>query len=463
MLSQSKIRRFTKEIARIARKARVIGVVPLLAIPLLLVSSSITFGQAAAFLPTQTPPKTWIDADTGHRVTRLTDEPDSNVVDFTPDGLDMIYVSSQGIHVLNLATLQTKLIVSGSVFEVHVGTKTRRVFFYMNGEYVCDIDTGLKTLINTSSIPPMGLIRAVNADETLLVGTSIKSGADDFVHYLGNAWREANEQYKTNPETSPNQDEVNEKAKKMRLGAQIPESMFTLNLQTGEVRTILKGTEWLDHVQFSPTDPNLIMYENDGPNSATEIDHIWTIRAGGSQKKMIHQRATPGEIATREFWSRDGKTIWYELQKPIPNKPASTDHYLVGYDVATGNRRYFHLGQLEYSLNYDAANDGSIFCGTGHPTREAHGKAPLVSPIFGSGEWIEALYPVLNNGDIGTSAQKASSFRRERLVNMFYRSYNRFETNVRFSPDNRLVIFTSNVYDKPNLYANSYVLAVEVN
>src|SRR5258707_15340351 len=52
----------------------------------------------AAAHPGQTPPKTWIDADTGHRVTRLSDEPNSQGLYFTekaytPDGLEMIYVS----------------------------------------------------------------------------------------------------------------------------------------------------------------------------------------------------------------------------------------------------------------------------------------------------------------------------------------------------------------------------------
>jgi oligogalacturonide lyase len=472
---QNKIRPLTKEAARIARKARVVSVVPLLALSLLLVSATIAFGQANAasdVFQTQTPPKTWIDADTGHRVIRLTDEPDSTALisgrnAFTPDGLDMIYTSPQGIHVLNLATFKTKLIVSGRVNDVIAGTRTRRVFFVKMGqEYVCEIDTRQVTRISVSPIPLMSRFphfQSVNADESLLVGTSIELRAQDFNDFYSKALREAHEQNEASPANLPDLDDTKEKAKKMRLDAHVPESMFTLNLQTGEVRTILKGTDWVDNVQFSPTDPNLILYENDGPYMDTGVDRIWTIHADGSQKQLIHRRATPDEIATREFWSRDGKTIWYELHKPMPNKPASTDHYLVGYDVGTGKRGYYHLDELEYSVNYDAANDGSLFCGTGHPTKTAHGKAPKDDPITGSGEWIEVLHPILNNGDIGTSTQDANSFRRERLVNMSRYPYDIVEPGVRFSPDNRLVIFTSDVYDTPNLYARSYVLAVEVN
>src|ERR1700759_5801473 len=62
------------------------------------------------------PPKTWVDKDTGHRVWRVSDEPNSgafyfNVNAFTPDHKQMVYNSPQGIHVLDLDTMKTRLIV----------------------------------------------------------------------------------------------------------------------------------------------------------------------------------------------------------------------------------------------------------------------------------------------------------------------------------------------------------------
>src|SRR5271157_4573369 len=46
----------------------------------------------------QTPPKEWVDPDTGHRVIRLTDEPGSaslyfNQNGFTPDGKKLVYTT----------------------------------------------------------------------------------------------------------------------------------------------------------------------------------------------------------------------------------------------------------------------------------------------------------------------------------------------------------------------------------
>ena len=42
-----------------------------------------------------------------------------------------------------------------------------------------------------------------------------------------------------------------------RLAQHIPMALFTLNTKTGEVKTILHSTDWLNHFQFSPTDPDL--------------------------------------------------------------------------------------------------------------------------------------------------------------------------------------------------------------
>src|SRR5580658_8419460 len=62
------------------------------------------------------PPKTWIDKDTGHRVWRISDEPNSgayyfNVNAYTPDWKQMVYNSPDGIRVLDLDTMKTKMLV----------------------------------------------------------------------------------------------------------------------------------------------------------------------------------------------------------------------------------------------------------------------------------------------------------------------------------------------------------------
>src|ERR1700722_7647306 len=95
----------------------------------------------------RTPPKTWVDKDTGHRVWRLSDEPNSgafyfNINGFTPDDKQMVYSAPDGIHLLELATRTTKLLVPnppgaadatgtvpGTVHILVVGHKTNSVFY----------------------------------------------------------------------------------------------------------------------------------------------------------------------------------------------------------------------------------------------------------------------------------------------------------------------------------------------
>src|ERR1700729_2387476 len=77
------------------------------------------YGQAEqATAPAPEPPKSWVDADTGHRVTRLTPEAGSsapyfNLNAYTPDGKEMVYSAPDGIYMLNLATRETRLLVAG--------------------------------------------------------------------------------------------------------------------------------------------------------------------------------------------------------------------------------------------------------------------------------------------------------------------------------------------------------------
>src|ERR1700730_8884331 len=85
-----------------------------LAVLALAASSFTTHAQAIS--TKELPPKTWVDKDTGHRVWRISDEPNSggfyfNINAYTPDHKQMIYNSPEGIRVVDLATTKTSLLV----------------------------------------------------------------------------------------------------------------------------------------------------------------------------------------------------------------------------------------------------------------------------------------------------------------------------------------------------------------
>jgi hypothetical protein len=82
----------------------------------------------------QHPPRTWIDADTGHRIVRLTNEPGSaslyfNQNGYTVDGLKMVYATPEGISALDLATHAAKSVVTGQVRAIVTGRKRPNVCY----------------------------------------------------------------------------------------------------------------------------------------------------------------------------------------------------------------------------------------------------------------------------------------------------------------------------------------------
>ncbi len=157
-----------------------------------------------------------------------------------------------------------------------------------------------------AGLPGRGRIDTVNADETLAAGTYIEGSAgEDYGE------QRVNPPGMSGPLVQPvNKGEMMER----RLAARLPLVLFTVDLKTGKMRELLHNTDWINHLLFSPTDPGLLMYCHEGPWH--KVDRIWTIRTDGSENQLIHTRTMAMEIAGHEFWGADGKTIWYDLQRP---------------------------------------------------------------------------------------------------------------------------------------------------
>jgi oligogalacturonide lyase len=425
-------------------------------------------------LAQQHPPTSWVDKDTGHRVFRLTDEPGSsafyfNVNAYTPDGKEMIYNAPDGIHVLNLATRKTRLLVPtpprpagvepgtpayyrGGMRTIVVGHKTNSVFFSKedpetktNYIYKADIDTGKVTRL--AAIPPRASISSINADETLGVGTYDEHEQDVTKEYGGSRPLPSptTPGAKATPQAG-NLVQADNKGQMMerRLAARIPVVMYTLNLKTGAKKDLFHSTDWIGHMLFSPTDPDLIMYCHEGPWQ--KVDRIWMIHTDGTHNTLIHKRTMLMEIAGHEFWGLDGKTIWYDWQYP-----KGEDFFLASYNLTTHQRQAFHMQRNEWSIHFNLTQDLDIFTGDGGDPGQV-AKAP-------DGEWIELFHPreITGEGALNEpSFWQPGVFHSEHLVNMAHHNY-RLEPNVRFTPDKSLVIFTS------NMFGPSYVFAVEVN
>jgi oligogalacturonide lyase len=383
-------------------------------------------------------PKTWIDPDTGHRVVRLTDERDSASLYFNQDGYTadrkkLIYTTPQGISTLNLETHVTKQVVTGRVRVIVAGRKTQNVYYTKEGAvWSTDVDSGATRQIAKLPARNAAGVSTVNADETLLAGTYIENDGPDY-----NAGR-SQEPQSVGLIQPPNKGQMMEQ----RLAAHLPMAMFTISTRTGEVKVIHRATDWLNHLLFSPSDPNLLMYCHEGPWH--KVDRIWTIRTDSGEITKIHTRTMAMEIYGHEFWSDDGKTIYYDLQTP-----RGEDFWLASYNVDTKARTWNHLQRNEWSIHFNVTRDGTLFCGDGGDPGQV-AKAP-------DGEWIYLFRPTLlrNQGAADQGFVNTGVLHAEKLVNMSKHQYH-LEPNVSFTPDQKWVVFRS------NMFGPTYVFAVEV-
>jgi len=264
---------------------------------LFIVASTALPGRAQSTSPVE-----WIDRDTGHRIVQLSTEPGSeslyfNLNPFTPDGKRMVITSSNGIAMVNLESRAVEKIVEGRVHVIMVGRKTGKIYFGetkiedgVTNRYVCTVDPATKTVQRLLKVARGQEVSTVNADETLLAGTITERsdwGTNDF---FGGGPNRRNDIARANEERGKKGQMMED-----RLAKRYPMELFFYNLATGKTKKVNRCNDWLGHLQFSPTDPHLLMFCHEGPWH--KVDRIWTIRSDGSHLKLIHQRTMTMEIA----------------------------------------------------------------------------------------------------------------------------------------------------------------------
>jgi oligogalacturonide lyase len=413
-------------------------------------------GSGAAAAPNATPPLEWIDAKTGHRIVRLSTEPGTRSLyfhqnSFTPDGRFMIASGPAGIYSIELATRRNQLIVPGKSTPLFVGRKTGLVYFARSeGPNASEQQT--PTTVFTVPIKggkprqvahiARGMIGSVNADETLLLGVfaerayTLETGPRDPRFDAAYAAK--------GPDGKPlTFAEAKEVRLNERVDARIPMEMFTIDLRTGTQTTIRRSTDWLNHLQFSPTDPNLVMFCHEGPWH--RVDRIWTMRIGSKEEpKLVHRRTMNMEIAGHEFFDVSGRSIWYDLQTP-----RGEVFWLAHANPDGTGRQWFHVERDQWSVHYNVSPDGTMFAGDG-------GDEEMVAKAK-DGKWLYLFRPQRIPDVAGIAAPDAADLIRpgtlqaERLVDLHAHDY-RLEPNVMFTPDGKWIVFRSNMHGDVHTY-----------
>lgn len=395
-------------------------------------------------------PAEWIDKETGHRVVRLTKEDGSASLYFhqnayTPDGKKVIFKSPTGLYTVELATRKIEQILAEPDISVIVAGRKNANVYYMSGSAGKDVVNGpVRSVwsvdLNThktrkiADIPRGGNVTTVNCDETLLCGavTYPPEGKTEIPEFRYSANGRIDIGY--------------------RRGLHLPMDLMTINIASGETKLFNRSTEWLNHIQFSPTDPKMLMFCHEGPWNL--VDRIWYIDVTGGKPEMVHDRTMRGEIAGHEFWAPDGKAIWYDLQTP-----QGSVFWLAGKNLETGARTWYPIQRSEWSVHYNISPDGSLFAGDGGGPNSVAGA--------GHGQWIYIFRPQAagRGGAAGARAGAAPDTERdqsklitggrlvaEKLVNLEKHDY-ALEPNVSFTPDMKWIVFRSNLLGPTHVYA----------
>ncbi len=423
-------------------------------LPWLFFLSLCATAQAATPAAAGDNPREWIDPDTGHRVIRISDEDNSQSLYFhynsyTPEGDKMIFGAPSGIWSVDLKTLgqgtpKLEWLVDGRNARVNplmAAYKSRDFYYTSNGAlYAVNVDTKASRQLMT------GTVWGVNCDGTIAGGMLV--GEDPTGH--------------AQPPPPPNIQPQRQRMFGDKIAQGIPltpdeefaaakEDGLSARLarpsSTGFLFTDLKtGTQtWtgfqyasIDHQQFSPTDPHLVLYAHEG--TWHEVDRIWTVRTDGSAQRLMYKRQMDMEIGGHEFWSYDGKTIWFDLQTP-----RSKDFWIAGVNVDSGKLTKYHIERDWWGVHFNVSRDNTLFASDGgDPTQVAF------SP---NGAWIN-LFRVQPDGSVT----------REKLVNMSKHNYvtgqtrlgvqgGGIEPNVSITPDKKWVVFRSNIQGPVQVYA----------
>ena len=376
-------------------------------------------------------PDEWIDSATGHKVIKLTRNPNTSNMSFyfhnNPFiGNKMVYYSSskndltgvskqeissvnsksKQIHWLDLKTLESEQITyqSNPMNGEIVHAKSSNVFYQIRDTvFVTNAVTKKTRVVYVFKGDLKGSIAAVNANGKLLAGVRTEE--------------KEREIFRQHPDKGSYFNLIYE--------AHLPRALFTIDVATGDLKIIHSDSAWLNHVQFSTTDPDLLMFCHEGPWH--KVDRIWNIRLSTGKITLMHKRTMPMEIAGHEWFSPDGKRVMYDLQQP-----RSVTFYVGSTDVLTGEEKKYELQRDEWSIHFNNSSDQKLFCGDG-------GNEGQVAKAK-NGMWIYLFKP---DGD---------HFVSEKLVDMHHHNY-KLEPNVHFSPNDKWIIFRANFEGIENVYA----------
>ena len=414
-------------------------------------------------------PDVWIDKDTGHKVMKLTRRSGSNRsfyfhnnpflndhemvfvgTDVEQASTDMRHNSTAGtikqMYAVDLNTLAIRQLTNDpkGVSSEIVCSTTGQIFFQQKDSifYVLTAPGKMGKKYFVAKIPEgkTGNVVCVNCDGTRLAGTF------------------------NNPEEARILREHPKKGEFFNLiyEAKLEKTIFIIDIATGQFENVWTDNAWLNHLQFSPKDPNRLLFCHEGPWH--KVDRIWNIDVRNQeelegdglacdearQPVLMHKRTLKmeehvdangkkhyGEIAGHEWFGAQGEHLYFDLQRP-----RGETFFVAKVNLETLEEEAFEFTRDEWSVHYVTSWDESFRAYKGEPYDYFAWYASFMVDKTNYSEY----YQKDANG-------KASDWlKTEKLVNMKNHDYS-LEPNVHVSPDQKWVIFRANFEGYDNVYA----------
>jgi oligogalacturonide lyase len=343
---------------------------------------------------------------------------------FSPEGDKLMFSTPGGIGVVDISKIGGRAkpeIVVAAERNSYFSRHSREIYYTSAGKVMAvNVDTKA-----TREVPyARGLI---NADETLSVVKNANAQGPDGKYPRPPARPIIPQLQRMFPgkkmeDLTPDQQYAVKKEDGLAPRALNPslQSFLFTDLKTGATRETGFQYGDLNHMQFNPVDPNLLLYCHEG--TWHEVDRTWTIRTDGSQMRLVHKRTMDMEINGHEWWSWDGKTVWFDLQTP-----RSQVFWIAGVSMTSGEDVRYHIERDWWGVHFTSSRDDTLFASDGgDPSQVAYSA---------NGQWIN-LFRVQPNHIVT----------REKLVDMSRHNYvtgrGGVEPNAHITPDKKWVVFT---------------------
>nr|WP_024966367.1 oligogalacturonate lyase family protein [Pantoea sp. IMH] len=209
--------------------------------------------------------------------------------------------------------------------------------------------------------------------------------------------------------------------------------LLRVDLTSGEARTIHQDNLWLGHPIYRPFQDACVAFCHEGPHDLVDA-RMWLVDEDGSHVRKVKAHA-PGESCTHEFWVPDGSALMY-----VSYLKGQQARHICRFDPDSGRNEV--VMAMPACSHLMSNHDGSLLVGDGSGSPVDVQDA--ASYAIDNDPWLYVF-----DSQRKRTARLAAHHSSWRVLDG-----DRQVTHPHpsFTPDDKQVLFTSDVEGKPALY-----------